>query len=287
MWTQTGFKYSQSSGWFAQLMQRSDGGVVTWSPAGNKFEYEGLAGTNQSYDGSSHPWEFKWVSQAGDAFLATGDAVYAEAKRTFDATYDEEMISLSSAEARARKIRVLLFDVDGVLTDGQLTFIPKLDGTAIETKGFHAHDGLGISLARLGGLRVGIITKRQSATVAIRARDLKLEFVYQGQAHKLSAAEEIAAKAGITLDEVCYVGDDIVDLPVMRKCGLAIATANARQHVKEEAHWVTPLAGGQGAGRDAIEFILNAQGSLKRVVEQYLDADDPTARSSDIGTGNM
>jgi 3-deoxy-D-manno-octulosonate 8-phosphate phosphatase (KDO 8-P phosphatase) len=208
-------------------------------------------------------------------------------KCTFVATYDDQMISLSSAEARARNIRVLIFDVDGVLTDGQLTFIPKLDGTAVETKGFHAHDGLGISLARLGGLRTGIITKRQSATVAIRARDLKLEFVYQGQAHKLSAAEEIAAKAGITLDELCYVGDDIVDLPVMRKCGLAIATANAREQVKEAAHWVTPLAGGQGAGRDAIEFILNAQGSLKRVVEQYLDADNPAARSSDIGTGNM
>jgi len=197
------------------------------------------------------------------------------------------MISLEDAEARARQIKVLIFDVDGVLTDGQLTFIPKLDGTAAETKGFTAHDGLGISLARLGGLRTGIITKRQSQTVAIRARDLKLEFVYQGQAHKLGAAKAICAKAGITLDELCYVGDDIVDLPVMRVCGLAIATANARPQVLEMAHWVTPNRGGDGAGRDAIDFILNAQGSLARVIEQYLDADDPTASSSDIGTGNM
>jgi 3-deoxy-D-manno-octulosonate 8-phosphate phosphatase (KDO 8-P phosphatase) len=197
------------------------------------------------------------------------------------------MVTLSEAEALARNIKVLIFDVDGVLTDGQITVIPKLDGSAIETKGFHAHDGLGISLARLGGVRTGIITKRQSATVAIRARDLKLEFVYQGQAHKMHAAEEICAKAGIALDQLCYVGDDIVDLPVMRRCGLAIATANARPEVIAAAHWVTPHPGGQGAGRDAIDFILTAQGSLARVIEQYLNADDPTARSSDIGTGNM
>jgi len=197
------------------------------------------------------------------------------------------MIPIEDAEARARNIKVLIFDVDGVLTDGTLTFIPKLDGTAAETKGFSAHDGLGISLARLGGLRTGIITKRQSQTVAVRARDLKLEFVYQGQAHKLGAAKEIAAQAGISLDQMAYVGDDIVDLPVMRVCGLAIATANARPQVLDMAHWTTPHPGGHGAGRDAIEFILKAQGSLDRVIEQYLDADDPTARSNDIGTGNM
>ena len=197
------------------------------------------------------------------------------------------MQTLEDAQARARKIKVLIFDVDGVLTDGTLTFIPQPDGTAVETKPFSAHDGLGISLARLGGIRTGIITKRQSATVATRARDLKLEFVYQGQAHKRGAAEAIAKAAGISMDEMAYVGDDIVDLPVMRICGLAIATANARPQVLEMAHYVTPNRGGYGAGRDAIDFILEAQGSLTRVIEQYLDADDPTARSSDIGTGNM
>ena len=197
------------------------------------------------------------------------------------------MIPLADAEARARNIKVLIFDVDGVLTNGDITNIPKLDGSGVETKAFTAHDGLGISLARLGGIRTGIITKRQSQTVAIRARDLKLEFVYQGQAHKMQAAKEICDKAGITLDELSYVGDDIVDLPVMRVCGLAIATANARPQVKAEAHWITPLKGGEGAGRDAIDFILTAQGSLTRVIEQYLNPDDPTARASDIGTGNM
>jgi 3-deoxy-D-manno-octulosonate 8-phosphate phosphatase (KDO 8-P phosphatase) len=196
-------------------------------------------------------------------------------------------MTLEDAEARARNIKVLLFDVDGVLTNGDITIIPKLDGTGAEVKGFHAHDGLGIALARLAGLRTGWITKRQSQTVAIRARDLKLEFLYQGQHHKLTAAHEIMERARITPDELAYVGDDIVDLPVMRIAGLAIATANARPQVKAEAHWITPLPGGEGAGRDAIDFILTAQGSLNRVIEQYLDESNPAAKSSDIGVGNM
>ena len=196
-----------------------------------------------------------------------------------------------TAEDRARRIKVLIFDVDGVLTDGQLYFLPQTgaDGKqfGLEFKGFTAHDGLGITLARLGGLRVGIITKRESATVAIRARDLKLEFVYQGQAHKLEAAEEIAAKAGITMEELAYVGDDVVDLPVMRACGLAIATANARIQCKAAAHYITPNPGGQGAGRDAIDFILGAQGKLDAAIEAFLDAENPAAQLADIGSGKM
>jgi 3-deoxy-D-manno-octulosonate 8-phosphate phosphatase (KDO 8-P phosphatase) len=193
-------------------------------------------------------------------------------------------------EARAKKIKVLIFDVDGVLTDGQIFIVPESsapDAKGIEVKGFTAHDGLGITLARLAGIRVGIITKRQSRTVAIRANDLKLEFVYQGQAHKMSAVSEILAKASITIDELAYVGDDIVDLGVMRVCGLAIATANAREQVKRVAHYVTPNPGGKGAGRDAIDFILNARGILDQVIEQYLDADNPAAAAADVGTGNM
>jgi 3-deoxy-D-manno-octulosonate 8-phosphate phosphatase (KDO 8-P phosphatase) len=196
-----------------------------------------------------------------------------------------------SAEERARKIKVLLFDVDGVLTDGQLFFLPQTgpDGQqfGLEFKGFNAHDGLGITLARLGGLRVGLITKRESATVAIRARDLKLEFVYQGQSHKRKAVDEIVARAGITLDEIAYVGDDIVDLPVMRVCGLSIATANARPQAAAAAHYITPNPGGHGAGRDAIEFILAAQGKLDAAIEAFLDADNPAAQAADIGTGKM
>ncbi len=190
-------------------------------------------------------------------------------------------------EARARKIKVLLFDVDGVLTDGQIFVAPGPDGHGIETKGFAAHDGLGISLARLDNIKIGIITKRQSQTVAIRARDLKLEFVYQGQSHKMNAIREILAKAGITLDELAYVGDDIIDLPVMRVCGLAIASANARPQVKAAAHYVTPNPGGHGAGRDAIDFILTARGTLGKTIEAYLDEDNAAAGLADIGTGGM
>jgi 3-deoxy-D-manno-octulosonate 8-phosphate phosphatase (KDO 8-P phosphatase) len=192
-----------------------------------------------------------------------------------------------TAEARAKNIKVLIFDVDGVLTDGQIFVIPNAEGHEVEVKGFAAHDGLGISLGRLGGLRIGIITKRQSQTVAIRANDLKLEFVYQGQSHKMNAIMDILQKTGYTIDQVAYVGDDIIDLPVMRKCGLAIATSNARHEVKSVAHFVTPNPGGLGAGRDAIDFILSAQGTLEKVIEEYLDASNVAAAASDVGTGNM
>jgi len=192
------------------------------------------------------------------------------------------------AEARARRVKVLIFDVDGVLTDGQIFVIPESaahEAPGLEAKGFSAHDGLGITLARLGGLRVGIITKRRSRTVEIRANDLKLEFIYQGQSHKMSAVEEILSKAGITLEQLAYVGDDIVDLGVMRVCGLAIAPANARAQVKAVAHYVTPNPGGFGAGRDAVDFILNAQGTLNDAIEEFLEADNPAAAAADIGSG--
>jgi 3-deoxy-D-manno-octulosonate 8-phosphate phosphatase (KDO 8-P phosphatase) len=192
-----------------------------------------------------------------------------------------------TAEARAKNIKVLIFDVDGVLTDGQIFVIPNSQGHGVEAKGFSAHDGLGISLGRLGGLRIGIITKRQSQTVAIRANDLKLEFIYQGQSHKMIAISEILEKTGYTLDQLAYVGDDIVDLPVLRQCGLAIATANARQQVKSVAHFVTPNPGGFGGARDAIDFILSAQGTLEKVIEQYLDESSTVAAASDVGTSKI
>jgi 3-deoxy-D-manno-octulosonate 8-phosphate phosphatase (KDO 8-P phosphatase) len=152
-----------------------------------------------------------------------------------------------TAQDRARRIKVLLYDVDGVLTNGDITIIPDNEGDAVEVKSFSAHDGLGISLARLAGLKLGFITKRNSRVVAIRARDLKIDYVYQGQSHKMDAVEKILAAENCTLEELAYVGDDIIDLPVMRKVGLAIATANARAQVKSIAHYITPLRGGEGA----------------------------------------
>jgi 3-deoxy-D-manno-octulosonate 8-phosphate phosphatase (KDO 8-P phosphatase) len=194
---------------------------------------------------------------------------------------------------RARRIKIILFDVDGVLTDGTIWVLPipfvQPDGTigskAVEAKGFSAHDGAGMTLARLGGLKVGIITKRISETVAIRARDLKMDFVYQGQAYKMNAVREIAQKAGATLHEIAFVGDDVIDLPVMRQVGFAVATANARAQVKAEAHYVTPNPGGQGAGRDAIEFILAAQGLLQKCIADSIDERNPVPPSMDIGKG--
>jgi 3-deoxy-D-manno-octulosonate 8-phosphate phosphatase (KDO 8-P phosphatase) len=198
-----------------------------------------------------------------------------------------------SAIARARKIKIILFDVDGVLTDGSIWMIPVPvagpDGAAmtkmVEAKGFSAHDGIGISLARLGGLKCGFITKRVSDTVALRARDLKIEHVYLGQSYKMKPVREIMAKEGVTLEEIAYVGDDIIDLSVMRQCGFAVAVANARQDVKAEAHYVTPNRGGHGAGRDAIEFILEAKGVLAGCIATYLDESNPIPASMDIGKG--
>jgi 3-deoxy-D-manno-octulosonate 8-phosphate phosphatase (KDO 8-P phosphatase) len=177
-----------------------------------------------------------------------------------------------STESRARKIKLLLFDVDGVLTDGKLFFLPTAGSQPgqIEFKGFHAHDGASISLARLGGLETGLITKRNSETVALRARDLKLDYVYQGVDDKRICFDEILQKAGLAPQEAAFVGDDVIDLPAMRAGGLAIAVKNARAEVKKEAHYVTPHAGGDGALRDAVEFVLKAQGKWKRVVEEYI-----------------
>src|ERR1039457_7422567 len=198
-----------------------------------------------------------------------------------------------SAQDRARRIKIILFDVDGVLTNGNIWIIPvpvvspdgAISSKITTAKGYSAHDVARMTLARLGGMKLGIITKRISETVALRARDLKLEFVYQGQAFKMQAVREIMAKEGVTLDEIAYVGDDVIDLPVMRECGLAVAVANAREQVKAEAHYVTPNSGGYGAGRDAVEFILEAKGLLNKVIEEYIDERNPISPSMDIGKG--
>src|SRR5882757_1029121 len=200
---------------------------------------------------------------------------------------------MPNAKARAKKIKLLLFDVDGVLTDGKLFIFPAPSGiqqtvldeasahggqggfglhsqTMVEAKGFHAHDGTAISLARIAGIKTGLITKRISETVALRARDLKLEHVHQGIQDKLGVFKEILKQEGLKASEAAFVGDDVIDLPVMWNCGLAIAVANARDEVKKDAHYVTKHAGGDGALRDSLEFILRAQGKWKRVVKQYI-----------------
>ncbi|HLJ27258.1 MAG TPA: HAD hydrolase family protein [Candidatus Angelobacter sp.] len=196
---------------------------------------------------------------------------------------------------RAQKIKVILFDVDGVLTDGSIWLFPAPDsgprstdahaqhhaGSAgfgilsqnmIEAKGFNAHDGTAISLAHLGGLKAGIVTKRISETVALRARDLKLDYVFQGADRKSDVLDRVLAEGQVREEEVCFVGDDVIDLPIMRRCGLAIAVANARPQVLSMAHYTTPSRGGQGAARDAVEYVLRAQGTLDEVIEAYISA---------------
>ena len=190
------------------------------------------------------------------------------------------------------KIRLLALDVDGVLTDGKLFFVPQnapqppdrtsTDKTAhgqIEVKGFHAHDGVASSLARIAGLKTGLITRRSSETVALRARDLKIEYVRQGIQDKRACFEEIVRQEGLKLEEAAFVGDDVIDLPAMRAGGLSIAVQNARAEVKQEAHYITPHAGGEGALRDAVEFILKAQGKWKKVVEAYVGERSPSRSS--------
>lgn len=209
---------------------------------------------------------------------------------------------MPDAKSRAKKIKLVLFDVDGVLTDGKLFFFPAQPGarqtvlehaskhggqggfglaseTIVEAKGFHAHDGTAISLARMAAIKTGLITKRISETVALRARDLKLEYVYQGIQDKLGTFKEIIKQANLTAAEAAFVGDDVIDLPVMWNCGFAIAVANARDEVKRDAHYVTRHSGGDGALRDAIEFILKAQGKWKKAVKEYIGERSPgTAR---------
>ncbi len=183
------------------------------------------------------------------------------------------MSNSRSAKARAKKIRLLLFDVDGVLTDGKLFLFPVQTAggqIVVEAKGFHAQDGAGISIARIAGVKSGLITRRNSETVALRARDLRLEVVRQGSTDKLKVFREILGSEGLTASEVAFVGDDVIDLPVMRNCGFSVAVANARPEVKAAAHYVAPHAGGDGAARDVIEFILKAQGKWKQAVETYI-----------------
>lgn len=204
------------------------------------------------------------------------------------------------SKERAKKIKMLLLDVDGVMTDGKIWLLPGVGKTSpqqqqkeehidsggfaingmhvVEGKGFHAHDGTAFSFAKIAGLKIGLITKRISETVALRARDLQVEYLYQGVSNKRVALEEIMEKEGLAADEIAFVGDDVIDLPAMRRCGLAIAVPNAREEVKDEAHIVTDHAGGEGAVRDAVEYILRAQDKLDDAIEQYIHDRSPVKR---------
>ena len=171
---------------------------------------------------------------------------------------------------RARNIRVLLMDVDGTLTPGYVCLQTFPDSSVAEMKMFNAHDGAGVKLASIMGLRTGLITGRDSPATARRAREMAMEFIIQGQPKKLEAYKAILTRAGVTDDEVAYIGDDLPDLPLLGRAGLAVAVADAVVEVKRAAHYITTVRGGEGAVREVVELILKAQGKWKKAIPQAI-----------------
>mgnify|MGYP001006388004 FL=1 len=169
---------------------------------------------------------------------------------------------------RAANIKLVAFDIDGVMTDGGLHYTD--DGHELKT--FNVQDGLGVVLLRRSGIRVAIITGRTSNVVSCRAKDLGVEHVFHGVGDKGAVSGQLLEQLGLQWSELAFMGDDLIDLPAMTRCGLAIAPANARQIVKERAHMVTEAGGGKGAVCEAIEFILAAQGKLDAAFAPYLEA---------------
>jgi 3-deoxy-D-manno-octulosonate 8-phosphate phosphatase (KDO 8-P phosphatase) len=179
--------------------------------------------------------------------------------------------------ARARKIKLLLMDVDGVMTDGRIYYLPHVPVTGgtrsrrmVETKTFDSRDGLGLRFAMDAGLKTGIISGRGSPVVEYRARELGFHFVVQDALEKLLPYQKILRDAGLKDQEVCYIGDDIVDLPVLRRVGLAVGVGDGHSLLRRHVHYWTRCPGGMGAVRETIELILGAQGKLDAILGRYL-----------------
>ena len=177
------------------------------------------------------------------------------------------MVEPEEIERRARRVRLLLMDCDGVLTDGRITLV----GEGEEQKSFHARDGHGIVMLQRAGLRTGIISGRTSAAVVRRAADLRIEFVRQGSLDKVEQFDEVLAAAGVAAEETAFVGDDVVDIPLMRRSGFAVAVADATPETRAAAHYITHHAGGFGAVREVCELILKAQGRWEELMKRYVD----------------
>lgn len=167
---------------------------------------------------------------------------------------------------KAKPIRLVIFDVDGVLTTGILSYGP--DG--IEQKNFHVYDGQGMKLLKKSGVDIGIITSCRSAMIKIRMQDLSISHVYQGLSDKLPAYEDLKKKLNLTDEQIAYVGDDLPDLPVLSRVGFAITVPNAPLVIQHHADWITTTPGGKGAAREVCEFIMNAQGTYQSVVDSFM-----------------
>ena len=182
--------------------------------------------------------------------------------------------------AQASKIKLLLMDVDGVLTNGKLYNVPDPDGKMVETKGFDSQDGIGLQWLSWKGIKTGVISGRLSPATAERARQCKMSYVYQGHIEKVPILEEIMADAKIDSSEVAYIGDDFTDIVIMHRVGLAVATANAKPEVKREAHYVTTVPGGEGAVREVVELLLRAQGRWGEILRHYEIPEEADAATS-------
>ncbi len=167
---------------------------------------------------------------------------------------------------RARRVRVVMMDVDGVMTDGRILFLSN----GVDGRSFHSVDGHGIRMGQRGGLRFAIVSGRRSEAVAIRARELDIAEVHQGVTDKPACCLEILERAGLREENACFIGDDLVDVPVMRRVGLAVAPADAQPEAREAAHWVTSRKGGRGAVREVIDLLLRAAGTWDQVTRAYL-----------------
>jgi 3-deoxy-D-manno-octulosonate 8-phosphate phosphatase (KDO 8-P phosphatase) len=193
--------------------------------------------------------------------------------RLFTGSYMEDSLARfpkipAALMARAAKIKVLLMDVDGTMTDGSVTLLSQNDGTALEIKTFDAHDGQGLTLAQTAGVRTGCITGRESAALLRRAHEMKMEFIYMKQPVKMPAYEEILKKAGVSDSAIAYIGDDLPDIPLMLRAGLAVAVGNAVPEVRAAAHYTTKALAGRGAVREVVELILKSKGIWEAMIDK-------------------
>jgi len=179
-------------------------------------------------------------------------------------------ISSSELRRRAKKIKLLLMDVDGVMTDGRIYYVPNPRGGFLETKTFHSRDGLGIRFAREAGLKTGVISGRRSPVVEHRIRELAIDYAYQAVLEKLEPYQALLKTTRLKDEQVCYIGDDLIDLPVLKRVGLAVGVGNGHPLLRRHVHYWTRNAGGLGAVRETIELILAAQGKLSAILNNYM-----------------
>ena len=175
---------------------------------------------------------------------------------------------MQKTQERAQKIKLILTDVDGILTDGKVNFFLTPAGEIEEFKSFHTQDGIAAMLCHSAGIKLGIITGRRHPTTVERAKSLGFSYMYQGFLTKIGPLEDVLEKEGLSAQEVCYVGDDITDLPLLNEVGFAATVPNAVEVVKQKVHYITKRVGGDGAFREIVDFILEAQGKLAPILQQ-------------------